>query len=175
MRRLDLDFHRTRPASRWASWALLAIAVAFAADVGLTYDQLREGVAWKEARLAKRGGAAAASGPGAMQARAVSLEEIAAARETIQRLSTPWEKLFAALESTPTDDVALLAIDPDPKAGTVTISGQGKDYPAALQYAAELGQAGALSRVYLVRHELRQNDPQRPVAFSVSASWRGAK
>ena len=61
-------------------------------------------------------------------ARRAAPEEIAAARETMQRLSTPWDKLFGALETAAIDDVALLGIEPDPKAGTVTITGDGKDY-----------------------------------------------
>jgi len=38
-----------------------------------------------------------------------------------------------------------------------------------------LSQAEALSNVQLVRHEVKQNDPQRPVAFSISAAWNEVK
>ena len=59
-------------------------------------------------------------------------------RETVQRLSLPWDQLFSALESAASDKVALAAIEPDPRAGTVTISGDGKDYLAALSYVLNL-------------------------------------
>lgn len=172
MRLLDLDFHRTRSAPRWASWALLAIAIAFAADLGVSYDELREAVTRNEGRLAMLGGPAEGPGRAGAQSQGVSPAEIAFARETIQRFSMPWDNLFRALESTPADKIALLAIEPDPGTGTVLISGQGKDYLAALDYVSELSQASTLTHVHLVKHELRLNDPQRPVAFSVSASWR---
>jgi Tfp pilus assembly protein PilN len=108
-------------------------------------------------------------------ARAVPTEEIAAARDTVQRLTLPWPGLFGALESAASEDVALLAIEPDPRAGKVTISGDSKDYLAALTYVLNLSRSEALSSVELVRHEVKQNDPRHPVAFAVSASWKEAK
>jgi len=100
-----------------------------------------------------------------------SPEELAAARETVQRLSLPWPELFTALESAASEQVALLAIEPDPKSGTVVITGDSKDYLAALTYVLNLSRAETLSRVQLVRHEAKQN----AVGFSVSATWNGGK
>jgi hypothetical protein len=144
-------------------------------DLGVSYYGARKDVARNEARLAKAGPPADGAGRAAAAARAISPEELAVARETIQRLSMPWDNLFGALESAATDQVALLAIEPDPKSGTVVISAEGKDYAAALSYVLELSRAKTLSQVHLVKHELQESDPQRPVAFSVSASWSRAK
>ena len=105
----------------------------------------------------------------------MSNEELALARDTVERLGLPWTKLFAALEAAANDQVALLAIEPDTKNGTVKITGDSKDYLAALGYVLNLSQADALSNVQLVRHEVKQNDPQRPVAFSISAAWNEVK
>lgn len=175
MRTLDLDFRRQRPASPWAGWVLLAIALALMTDLGISYYAARRAVAQNEARLAKMGRPADGAGRAAAQSTGSSPEEFAVARETIQRLSMPWDNLFGALESAATDQVALLAIEPDPKAGTVAISAEGKDYAAALNYVRELGRARTLTQVHLVKHELQESDPQRPVAFSVSASWSKSK
>jgi hypothetical protein len=38
-----------------------------------------------------------------------------------------------------------------------------------------LSRAEALSRVQLVRHEVKANDPQAAVGFTVSAGWSRAK
>ena len=100
---------------------------------------------------------------------------MALARDTVERLALPWPKLFAALEAAASDQVALLAIEPDTKSGTVKISGDSKDYLAALGYVLNLSKADALSHVQLVRHEVKQNDPQRPVAFSITAAWNEGK
>ena len=158
MVRLDIDFVRSRPRSAWAGRLLFAIALAVAADAGWTYLRLREALSADQGRLA------------AVQprtARKVGPEELAAARETVQRLTLPWTQLFGALESAASPQVALLAIEPDPRTGKVTISGDSKDYLAALTYVLNLRRSDALANVQLVRHEQKAGD----VSFSVSASW----
>lgn len=175
MRRLELDFRRTRPASPWAGWLLLALALGFAGDLGVSYFGAREAVARKEARLAGIGQPIPGAPGAGAAARAVSPEEVAFARETIRRLSVPWDDLFGALEATLTDKVALLAIEPDPRSGTVVISGDGRDYVSTLDYVSELERSGVLAQVHLVKHELRASEPQQPVAFSIAASWKEAR
>jgi Tfp pilus assembly protein PilN len=107
-------------------------------------------------------------------ARPASAEEVAAARETVQRLSLPWTKLFSAIESAASEHVALTAIEPDTRAGTVKITGDSKDYLAALTYVLNLSRAEGLSSVQLVRHETHQREGSRTVAFTISAAWQGA-
>jgi Tfp pilus assembly protein PilN len=164
MQALRIDFCRTPPTPRWVAPLLLAVAVAFAGDVGLSFFGSQNQIRKNEAALAKLDPRSYKT------ARNASPEEIALARETLQRLSTPWDKLFGALEAAASEQVALLAIQPDPRAGTVVISGDSKDYLAALTYVLNLSRAGALSHVQLARHEMKK-DPQKTVAFSVSAEW----
>jgi hypothetical protein len=171
MRAIDLDFRKPRAAaSRWAGPLLLAVAVAVLADVGVSYRAERERFAMKSAQLAKL-----EPRPRGEVIRNASPEALAHARDTIERLSLPWESLFTALESAATDQVTLLAIEPDPKAGTVVIAGDGKDYLAALSYVLNLSRMESLRAVHLLRHEVRQQDPQRTVGFAVSAAWKGVK
>jgi hypothetical protein len=163
MQRLELDFVRGRRGAPWLGRVLLAVAALACVDAGLAYRDLRDAVKQKEIRLAKRNPA----GPAAK----VSAQEVAAVRETVQRLALPWDELFAALESAASDKVALAAIEPDSAKGTVTISGDGKDYLAALSYVSNLGRTEGLERVELVRHERKAADPSAPVTFAVSAAW----
>jgi len=167
MQHIRLDFVARGPRSRWAGRVLLACALGVVGDMALTYVQLAREVKCNEAIVAR-------AQPRRHMA-AASPEELTAARETVARLALPWPKLFAALESAASDQVALLGIEPDAKSGTVKISGDSKDYLAALGYVLNLSQAEALSHVQLVRHEVKQNDPQHPVAFSVSAAWNEVK
>lgn len=168
MRALELDYLQSRQPG-WAGFTLLALALAFAADLGVHQRQLREEIAQKEARLA----ASARRAP-TLPARAdgASAEEIAFVRETARRLSTPWDRLFAALEAAHSDRAALLTIEPDAENGTVTLTGEAKDYLAALTYVANLAEQKTLRRVHLVRHEISRSSPQRPVLFTVSAAWK---
>jgi hypothetical protein len=162
--KLDIDFRRPARGSPWAGRVLMAVAAAVALDAGLGYRDARLVIDRNQAALAK-------AQPAATAPRA-SKEEVAAARETVERLAMPWDGLFGALESAASDQIALLAVEPDAKAGKVLISGEGKDYLAALTYVLNLSRAEALTGVQLVRHQLKPDDPQRPVAFSVSATWK---
>ena len=168
MQRIELDFVRRRPASRWAGRLLLAVALGVAGEMAFTFVQLERSVKSNEAIVAR-------TQPAKKPVQKVSPEEVAVARETVDRLGLPWSKLFAALEGAASEQVALLAIEPDTKSGTVRISGDSKDYLAALTYVLNLSRNDALSQVQLVRHEVKQNDPQRPVSFSISAAWKELK
>jgi Tfp pilus assembly protein PilN len=163
MQRLDLDFSKTRRGSPWLGRLLLAVAALIMVDAGMSYQTAKKTLRENEARLAKR----------TLAGRAVKAtpQEVAVVRETVQRLSLPWDELFTALESAASDGVALAAIEPDVKAGTVKISGDGKDYLSALSYVANLSRSEGLAGVQLVRHEQKANDPKGPVSFAVSAAW----
>lgn len=175
MKKLRLDFRKSRPASPAARWVLLALAVAFAADLAVSYSGLRQAVAQSEARLLEARRPADGRMRASAEFRAPSAEEMRVARDTIERLAMPWDSLFRTLEATANDKVALLAIEPDAGSGAVLISGEALDYTAALEYVAQLSGAGTLGRAHLVRHHRQQDDPQQPVSFSISAAWRKAR
>jgi hypothetical protein len=162
MQRLDLDFVRSRRGSRRAGYVLLALAIAVTGDMAFRFSALRNSVEKAEQAVAR-------STPrrGAPQAGA---DELALARDTLTRLAMPWTRLFGALEGAASEDVALLSIEPDPKSGTVKISGDSKDYLAALSYVMNLSKSDALSHVQLVRHEARQD----AVGFQITAAWNEA-
>jgi len=167
MQRLELDFRAGRRGAAWAGRILALVAVAFALDVGASYIGHRNALQRIETELTRASAAA-----GSVRAGPVSPEEWRAARETLERLSLPWNNLFRALESSAGEDVALLAIEPDPRSGTAVVTGESRDYDAALKYIARLGEHEALKHVYLVKHELRPESSRRPLLFSVSASWK---
>ena len=167
MTRLEIDFVRRRRGP-WAARALLALALAATADTGLSFFHARASLARSEAQLAQ-------AGPRGAAPRKLAPEELAAVRQTLERLATPWQRLFGALETASSDQVALLGVEPDAKAGTVLITGDSQSYLAALSYVLNLSHAEGLSGVQLVRHEAKANDPRGAVSFSVSAAWNGAQ
>jgi biopolymer transport protein ExbD len=159
MHKLQIDFRDTRQRSPWIGRVMLAVAALVALDAGLSYRTAKNTLAENQSRLAQR-----TTGKGAPK---VSPQEVAAVRETVQRLTLPWDDLFAAIESAASDKVALAAIEPDPRNGTVTITGDGKDYLAALSYVLNLSHTEGMNRVQLVRHEQKNEG----VNFAVSAAW----
>jgi len=159
MQALHIDFGASRQRSPWIGRVMLAGAALVALDAGLSYHTAKSTLGENQARLAQR--------TPARNAPKVSPQEVAAARETVQRLTLPWDDLFSAIESVASDKVALAAIEPDPRNGTVTISGDSKDYLAALSYVLNLSHSEGLDRVQMVRHEQKNEG----VSFAVSAAW----
>lgn len=174
MTRLDIDFVKV-PGSPWMRWVLFAIALAFCVDLGISYYSLRHRIAENQQRVGELQRSTDGAAKSAMAAKPPTPDELRVARDTVQRLAMPWGTLFKALESSASDDVTLLAIDPQPKSGTVLISGEAANYRAVLDYVALLGAAGALERPHLLRHERKQDNLQDTVAFSILASWSKAK
>jgi cell division protein FtsB len=169
MRRLSLDYRKSL-AVRPVAYVLLAAAIIVLSDTGIRYRALTQDIAAKQARLAK---ASAYRGETKAVPSKLSADEYVHAKQIAWQLSMPWDKLFRTLEAAATKDVALLAIEPDVERHTVTVSGEAKDYLAALTYVAGLSeQHEAFAKVYLQHHEIRAKGQERPVLFSVSATWR---
>ena len=159
MQALRINFGESRQRAPWIGRVMLAGAALVAIDAGVSYHSAQTTLAENKARLAQR--------TPVRNAPKVSPQEVAAARETVERLALPWDDLFSAIESAASDKVALAAIEPDPRNGTVTISGESKDYLAALSYVLNLSNTDGLARVQLVRHEQKNEG----VSFAVSAAW----
>jgi Fimbrial assembly protein (PilN) len=171
MRRLELDFQRLPRPSRIVQAVLLAIALAFAADVGRSYLQARKDVESLRERLTHAARPESERPLIKVVAQPVTEQELDLARETIRRLSTPWEALFKSLEAARIERVTITSVEPDPVARTVSIEGEARDYLSALSYVANLRQQRALKRVLLVHHETGGQSAQRPLRFVISASW----
>ena len=168
---LELDYLRSTPRPAWGSWLLLAVTLGFATDVATSYVRARfdvEAGTERLARLSARPARESASGPTGP----LSQVEFAAAQDTIQRLSLPWDNVFRALEGARSDDVALLSIEPDSGMGSLTLTGEARSYPAALTYVAWLSREKTLKNVRLARHEIVQNDPRRFLAITIYAEWK---
>ncbi|MGQ0524064.1 MAG: PilN domain-containing protein [Betaproteobacteria bacterium] len=175
MGRLDIDFIKVRPATPWMRWALLAIAIALCIDLGVSYYSARQRIAANAQRLTDIQRSTDGAARSGTAARVPAPEDVKIAQETVQRLAMPWGTLFRALENSASETVTLLAIDPQPRNGTVVISGEALSYSALLDYVAALGAAGTLERPHLLRHERRRDEAQDIVAFSIIASWSKPK
>lgn len=171
MRRLELDYQKPvdRP-RRAAGWLLLLTGVALLVEVGVSYDRLqydREAIN-REIQAFRLNLDTSHKEPVGRQ---FSDKDFEAARQIIDRLSTPWDAFFAGLESVNTENVAILSIEPDMQTGLLRIEGEAKDYAAALTLVAHLRTTKPFSEVFLSRHEIKRDDPQHPVTFTLSLRW----
>lgn len=174
MRRLSLDLVKS-PTPAWPGMLVLAIAIAGALLCYWQYLGVSEHNATLESELAQLA-AASRKLHAAQQPSALSSAELEAesrrAQEIASSLLLPWRDLFAALESASHSDVALLAIEPDHKKRQVRITAEARDFDILVEYLKRLGDAPQLELVRLLRYEVREDDKQRPLRFSVEASWK---
>lgn len=99
--------------------------------------------------------------------------EIKRANTVLHQLTLPWDRLFEAVEASGSKEVALLALEPDPEKGTVKIGGEAKNYPAVMDYIRALKQQPIFGNVQLQNHQIQEQDPEKPVRFTMTVDWRG--
>ena len=98
--------------------------------------------------------------------------QIEEAAGVLAQLKTPWSALFRSIEAAHGDEVALLSLQPDIARRSLSIVGEAKEYGDALAYVARLRNEAKLANAHLVGNEVKEDDPQRPVLFTVSANWK---
>lgn len=176
MRALHLDYQRSVRPTPWLGLGVLVSAVAALALLGNHYHELGQRIALWEARVAHderlSGHRARALRPASAQAAREQALEVQHANQVLRQLSLPWDTLFRAVESAGGETVALLSMEPDIQKGTVRISGEAKDFAAMLEYIRQLGAREVFGSVHLQNHQIRQDDPQKPVRFSLLAVWK---
>lgn len=176
LKRFDLDYaSRTRPA-RVLGALLLAGGALLLADTARQIVLAQRAVHSLETALALEsrrpaGTTGTVGSESRAPARPVRLEDVRAAEAIARRLTLPWEALFGPLEATRLTGIRLSAITPDAERRTVTVTGEAKDYLQVLNLVAALSHDETLSRVRLVRHEPRGEDPRFAVAFELAARW----
>lgn len=170
---IDLDYHPPRFSAAGLALLLAGLLLAVAAIAGYQ-GAAAEAERWR-AELARAqqppADLRAARLPGDDAALQQALQAAAQAAGDIRR---PWGELFAAVEAAQTDDVALLSFNPDAARGAVRITGEARRREAVLAYMDRLGQGRVLSNVVLVEDQVQQQDPERPVRFTLTADWRKA-
>lgn len=174
LRTLQLDFQRPSGDRRAWGTVLLVIGALLGGWAWLEYDAARDELTrWEDKlsdtrRLARRSlpSFAVEDAPSATVA-----QELKDANLILDRLALPWDGLFADIEASVVPDVALLGIQPDARGHLVTLEGEARDLKALLTFLARLEAAPGLVDAHLTRHEIRQNDPNRPLAFTLQARW----
>ena len=171
MQRLELDFQNpANPPRKTAAWALLAVGLAMLIEMSVSYDRLQNE---REAmnREIRTSGIRLDVTKKDTGDRPFIDKDFAQARRIIDRLSIPWDTFFAGIESVSNINVAILSIEPDMQSGQLRVEGEARDYAAVLTLVARLRTTKPFSEVFLLRHEIKRDDPLHPVSFSVSMHW----
>ncbi len=170
-RRLDLDYIAEPRRSRWLGYALLAVALAVAADLVLRYREAQ--LALERIEIAK--GLLASERPKPTAVPRERLDEQARNAQTVMRqLSLPWAALIRTLEQGASQDVAILQLQPEAQQSLLRVQAEARNRDAMLDYLRRLAEAKTLTEVHLVSHQVQLEDPQQPVQFSLQARFRSA-
>lgn len=174
MRRIELDYQRHRPDRPGRVLFALGCLTAAAASV----------FAWQQARsinaLEDRLAAIERRQPSAQRSASRSADPVLArtlreARAIDTLLQRRWSELFEAIEAAGSADIAVLAIDPDAAQGRIRITAEARRHEAMLAYLQRLGQGAVLRDAVLIEHRVQRQLAERPVRFSLSATWEQAR
>lgn len=168
----DLDFQPRRPSL--LAIILLLAGVVLCVDQWIDYERLREQREETLGRLEQAERRAARLDANQRDSRPENVfnaEETKALRQTLGAIRVDWTGLGRHIDHAVGADIALLAIRPDAPGRSVQISGEARHMGAALAFVEAL-RGPPLADVVLVSHQIRENDPQRPIAFEISATWK---
>lgn len=176
LNKMTLDFRRDM--SRWrnsGTW-LLIFGVCAATAVGMGYTETKRQLV--QSRHDASSLLQADAPPVAEQSDSDKTQlaaEIKHAAGIVQQLSLDWNQLFRAVQLSAGAQVALLSIQPDAVKQVIRITGEARDMDAMLEYVTRLRRQHALAQVILTNHEIKAQDPDKPVQFSISAKWMIAR
>ena len=171
LRRLELDFIASPRRQRWLGIALLAVSLLVAADlitrfrdarIELDHIDATKGLLNVERQTVKP----------------VPKErldnQIRQAESVVRQLTLPWATLILTLEQAATADVAILQLQPEAQQRLLRVTAEARNQEAMFEYLRRLAEAQTLANVHLVNHQVQLDDPQRPIQFSVHATFKGA-
>jgi len=173
MHALLLDFQDTRHRISWLSWLLLFSGVAVATYLVIQIVNLRDTLDNLETKRTFIAGQIHQTAQTKLSPadRQKLQAEIKDAEAVMSQLTLPWESLLKDIGASQQQQVALLSIVPNAAKRTIKISGEARDFDDVLAYIRALQKANSLRTVYLQNHHIETRSAQRPVRFSLLATW----
>lgn len=173
MQRLVLDYQQSGAAATKTGTALLLIGLTATLLISLQFRSVKLELAAAEENAGhlqqQLSHGKVSSSPS--RSSAEIQQEVRFANDILMQLTLPWASLFKTLESSNTDQIALLSIQPDSGKHSVKVSGEAKDFGALLDYIQQLEQDKTMTEVTLLSHEINQQAPEKPVRFVLTANW----
>jgi hypothetical protein len=179
MKRVRIDFappglRRTLFHTR-AGWGPAVAALALCMPVavgGWRYHQQARAYDAQVAMLRARAHVPLAT-PVALRQPPLPEAQANAVNAAILQLNLPWRALHDAVQAATPPAVALLALEPDARKHTLRITAETRSSDEMIDYVQALQGQERFSSVALARHEINDQDPNRPIRFQVDAQWRG--
>lgn len=181
MKRIAVDFAPPSLARSWyrlgprgaAALALggLLCGAAIATGAQMLARQQALAAQLREVAAAMNPPRPATPAPGSAVAAPIPAAKAAAVNSAILQLNLPWPALHGAIQAATPATVALLALDPDARRRQLKITAETRDAEAMIGYVEQLKRQALFGEVVLLRHEINELDPNRPLRFEIAASW----
>jgi Tfp pilus assembly protein PilN len=179
MKRIRIDFappgvRRTLYRTPRKAWALLLLALGICGPAALYANAYLDEQRAYEAELAARDVRVAAPRvvQVALRPPVATEAQAAAVNAAILQLNLPWRGLHDAVKAATPPSVALLALEPDARRRTLRITAEARSSDDMLAYVERMQGLDWFAGVALTRHEINEQDPNRPIRFQLDAQWR---
>ncbi len=98
-------------------------------------------------------------------------QEIKKASEIMGQLNLPWESFFNAIEFAASKEVALLSLQPNVANQNIRINGEARNITVLLDFVEALEREYVFEKAHLLNYKIKQDSPQRPIIFLITATW----
>ncbi len=168
-----LSIQRAIVRTKTQAWVLGLTGFALCASAGLTALDLRHQqnlhdieLQRLQARLADR-----TARNVAVKKPVIPEAQAHAVNDAILQLNLPWRDVFDAVEAATPATVALLALEPDARKHVLRGMAEAKTSDDMIAYMERLKKQAFFSRVVLIKHEVNEQDPNRPFRFQFEVEW----
>lgn len=124
-----------------------------------------------ELELLRQRATAQAQRPREVVQRALGPAQAQFVNSAIGQLNLPWRELQDAVLAATPRQIALLALERDPRKQLLKLTAEARSSDDMLAYVAQLKQQELFTSVSLLRHEMNEQDAYRPLRFQVEAIW----
>jgi Tfp pilus assembly protein PilN len=98
-------------------------------------------------------------------------QEIKKASEIMGQLNLPWESFFNAIEFAASQEVALLSLQPNVANQNIRVNGEARNITVLLDFVEALERENVFEKAHLLNYKIKQDSPQRPIIFLITATW----
>ena len=101
----------------------------------------------------------------------ISKGQAKAINTAIGQLNFPWSEILDAFQQTATSQTALLSLEPNAEKQLVRVVAESFNADAMFSYLQSLRESGAFTRVELIRYEVNEQDPKKPLRFTADVHF----
>ena len=178
MKRHDIDFAprtfwRAVALTRPLTWlfAMGGLALCISAFVAMRESEQQHSVRQAKLERVQAQVAANLARIPTPQKNTISEAQASALNGAIEQLNLPWSGLMDAIERATPATVALLELEPDAKRHVLKGVAEAKTSDMMIAFIKRLKQQSLFGNVILTKHEINDQDPQRPFRFEFEAEW----